>query len=160
MPDAPEIRSLAAAEEELENFRGTVAALDKEIARLRAEVRAARASAATGADEVTAICQRWTAQVEHMRAGIVALANRWSEPSRHARGTYFACASELLAEWDRLAFEAPPSPPSPAPGPETATAPTDLARKLVDWHNSGGSKGAPAAKDGGGSHGGEGGTTT
>ena len=113
---------------------------EEEIALLRAQVetlnaeaeeqfdRASRASAATGADEVTAICQRWTAQVEHMRAGIVALANRWSEPSRHARGTYFACASELLAEWDRLAFEAPPSPPSP----ELGASEEEIASALAD----------------------------
>lgn len=77
---------------------------------------AARAAPSATEAEITSVCQRWTAQVEHMKAGILALAAAWEHGdtmetrARYTKPSEYGAA--LRAEWDRLALESPPPRPS------------------------------------------------
>jgi hypothetical protein len=80
------------------------------------------------------VCQRWTAQIDHLKTGVLALADEW-ESRVHGRSgagkrsTYRICAADLRVAWDRLALEdagnALRALSSPATNPEPETKEID-----------------------------------
>jgi hypothetical protein len=131
------VRSLVSREDFWRAVRATGTVLPGEYDDLVDALR----TAGSGDARETELCQRWTAQIEHMKTGVIAIATRWAskadwlmaQPTKgvgsHARqGCYRECARDLLAEWDRLALAAP----SPDAGERGSAAPSPPQDAGVD----------------------------